>query len=84
MSKWKPKPGEALSAREREVLALRAEGLTLRECGEKLFIEPRTVAFHCGSIYRKLGVHSLLQALQKIHEMEGEAGRGKPVRCNRG
>ena len=76
MSKWKPKPGEALSAREREVLALRAEGMTARQVGEKLFITPRTVAFHCGSIHTKLGVHRLTEALRKLHDME-QAGEVK-------
>ena len=74
MSKWKPKFGEALSLREREVLALRAEGMTLRQVGEKLFIEARTVAYHCGNIHIKLGVHHLTEALRKLHEIEQAAG----------
>lgn len=70
MSKWKPKLGEALSRREHEVLALRAEGLTARQVGEKLFITPRTAAYHCNNIHIKLGVRSLIHALRTLHEME--------------
>ena len=70
MSKWKPKPGTALSAREREVIMLRGEGLTIKEVAGKLFIEPRTVAFHCQSVYTKVGVHSLPHALRALHEKD--------------
>lgn len=47
-----------LSAREVEVLALVAEGLTNAEVAEKLFLSPRTVGHHLRTIYRKLGVPS--------------------------
>jgi DNA-binding NarL/FixJ family response regulator len=58
-----PKPYPAgLSAREAEVLRLVATGLTNAEVAGKLFISPRTVDWHLGSIYRKLGTHSRTQA----------------------
>ncbi len=51
-------PGIALTARERDVLALAARGLTDAEIGERLFISHRTVSQHLRSVYGKLGVHS--------------------------
>ena len=51
-----------LSAREAEVLRLVATGLTNAEVAGKLFISPRTVNWHLGSIYRKLGFHSRAEA----------------------
>ena len=45
-----------LSAREREVLALTAEGFSSREIGEKLFISPKTVDTYRSRIMDKLGL----------------------------
>lgn len=49
----------ALSQREREVIALVAEGLTSAEVGESLGISPKTVARHRERIFKKLEVSSL-------------------------
>jgi predicted ATPase/DNA-binding CsgD family transcriptional regulator len=58
-----PEPHLAgLSAREAEVLRLVATGLTNAEVAEKLFISSRTVDWHLGSIYRKVGLHSRTEA----------------------
>lgn len=43
-----------LSSREKEVLALTAEGFSAREIGEKLFISPKTVDTYRSRIMRKL------------------------------
>jgi non-specific serine/threonine protein kinase len=51
-----------LSAREVDVLRLVAQGLTNAEVAEKLFISSRTVGWHLGSIYRKLGFSSRTEA----------------------
>jgi DNA-binding NarL/FixJ family response regulator len=57
-----------ISAREREVLALLAEGLTDREIGERLGISPRTVETHVGSLLSKLGVRNRAQAATRYRE----------------
>jgi len=58
-----PEPYPArMSAREVEVLRLVATGLTNAEVAERLFISPRTVNWHLGSVYRKLGLHSRTEA----------------------
>jgi DNA-binding CsgD family transcriptional regulator/tetratricopeptide (TPR) repeat protein len=51
-----------LSRREREVLALIAEGRTNREIGERLFISQKTVGVHVGNILAKLGVSGRVEA----------------------
>jgi non-specific serine/threonine protein kinase len=51
-----------LSAREVEVLCLVAAGMTNAEVAKDLFLSTRTVDWHMGSIYRKLGFHSRTQA----------------------
>ena len=51
-----------LSNREREVLALIAQGRTNREIGERLFIAPKTVGVHVGNILSKLGVSGRVEA----------------------
>ena len=62
--------GEApqLTEREREVLALMAEGLSNKEIALKLKVTERTVEFHVGNILRKLGVASRVEAVVKAKE----------------
>jgi DNA-binding NarL/FixJ family response regulator len=45
-----------LTAREREVAALLAEGLTNGQLAERLFISPKTAAVHVSNILAKLGL----------------------------
>lgn len=49
-------PVGELSDREREVLALVAEGLSNAEIGRRLFITERTVEAHVKQIFQKLGI----------------------------
>jgi DNA-binding NarL/FixJ family response regulator len=57
-----------VSAREREVLALLADGLTDREIAGRLGISPRTVETHVGSLLSKLGVRNRAQAARRYRE----------------
>jgi DNA-binding NarL/FixJ family response regulator len=50
-----------LSAREREVAVLVAQGLSNRRIAETLVIAPRTADTHVGHILDKLGLHSRAQ-----------------------
>lgn len=49
-------PLEALSEREREVLALTAEGFSSSEVGKKLFLSPKTVDTYRARLMQKLGL----------------------------
>lgn len=47
----------ALTARERELVALASQGLSNREIARRLVVSVRTVEGHLGRAYAKLGVH---------------------------
>ena len=47
---------EALTAGERRVAMLAADGFTSRQIAEALFVTPRAVGFHLSNAYRKLGI----------------------------
>ncbi len=51
------KPYDGLTAREREVLALIAEGYTNQQIANRLFISIKTVQTHRAHIFEKLGLH---------------------------
>jgi DNA-binding NarL/FixJ family response regulator len=55
--------GRRLTAREREVLTLLADGLSQREIAERLVISANTVGTHLEHILGKLDVHSRAQAV---------------------
>ena len=57
-----PSPVDALSDREREVLALVAEGLPNKLVAQRLGISEKTVKAHLTSIYRQIGVTDRTQA----------------------
>lgn len=57
--------GVSLTATERAVLALVAEGLTNQAIGRRLTVSPRTVAKHLENIYRKLGVTNRAAAVAR-------------------
>jgi DNA-binding NarL/FixJ family response regulator len=58
----RPQYPAGLTAREVEVLALVAQGMTDGEVAERLVLSPRTVHAHLTSIYNKLGVSSRVAA----------------------
>jgi DNA-binding NarL/FixJ family response regulator len=50
-------PIQELSERERQVLALMAEGRSNQAIGEHLFLSPKTVEAHVHSIFTRLDLH---------------------------
>ena len=59
-------PIKALSEREREVLALVAEGLTNQGISRRLFITDRTVEAHVRQIYTKLGLDESSESNRRV------------------
>lgn len=57
-------PYSVLSAREREVLQLIAEGLSAKEIGTELKISTKTVEAHRTSLMRKLGVRKATELVR--------------------
>lgn len=60
---------EPLTAREREVLRLIADGLSNQELAARLHLSPQTVKVHTRNIYSKLGVASRTQAVARGREL---------------
>jgi DNA-binding CsgD family transcriptional regulator len=60
---------DPLTAQERKVASLAAEGYTNKQIGERLCLSPRTVGFHLNRVYPKLGINSraaLRDALSRL------------------
>jgi DNA-binding CsgD family transcriptional regulator len=60
--RWMPR----VTAREREILDLVAEGITNGEIAERLWISPGTVRKHLDNVYAKLGVHTRTAAVARF------------------
>jgi DNA-binding NarL/FixJ family response regulator len=57
-----------LTAREREVLDLLAQGLSYRQIAQRLFVTDKTVRNHVGSIFAKLQVHDRAAAIVRARD----------------
>ena len=80
--------GVELTPREREVLAMVAEGKTNREIGAALFISESTAGVHVSNILGKLGVSSRhrsrgLRLQDRQRRGTGDRGRGCAARTRR-
>ncbi len=65
---------EPLTRREREILALLAQGLSAPEIAEKLTLAVSSVKSHIQHVYGKLGVNSRRQAVARARELGLEHG----------
>jgi class 3 adenylate cyclase/DNA-binding CsgD family transcriptional regulator len=59
-------PLEELTGREREILALMAEGLSNQGICERLFLSPKTVETHVHGIFMKLGLQPASEGHRRV------------------
>jgi DNA-binding NarL/FixJ family response regulator len=59
---------DELTAREQQILAAVARGLSNKAISEELWVTEQTVKFHLTNVYRKLGVPSRTAAVRYAHE----------------
>jgi DNA-binding CsgD family transcriptional regulator len=64
-----PETRDDLTEREVQIARLAAAGLSNRQIGERLYISHRTVGYHLGKVFNKLGVENRAQ----LHAVLGEA-----------
>src|SRR4029077_14241521 len=75
---------EELTARERDIATLAAQGLTNREIGDRLYLSPRTVGFHLYNVFPKLGITGRAQlraALEAIDVAQSSVRNNATARC---
>lgn len=66
---------DALSAREKEILKLIAEGLTNQEIAERIFLSQKTVRNYVSSIFQKIDVsHRTQAAIYYLERNPADAG----------
>jgi DNA-binding CsgD family transcriptional regulator len=66
-------PADALTASEARVARAAADGLSNKEIAASLFLSGKTVEFHLGRIYRKLGVRSRSELVRVLLTADPEA-----------
>jgi DNA-binding NarL/FixJ family response regulator len=62
--------GQALTARQIQVLSLVAEGLTYKEVGAKLHLSERTIKYHIGEIIDRLHLDNRRQVIEYARRMK--------------
>ncbi len=61
-----PATSEELTPQELQVAMLVAGGKTNREVGAQLFLSPKTIEWHLGHVYRKLGIRSRAELARSL------------------
>jgi DNA-binding CsgD family transcriptional regulator len=59
-----------LTATEKRVAELAAEGLQTKQVAAALFVSPKTVEGHLTNIYAKLGVHSRTELARRLADAD--------------
>jgi DNA-binding NarL/FixJ family response regulator len=65
----RPAPSQALTERERQLLALISTGATNREIANRLHLGPDSIKKNASTLYRKLGVRNRTEAAQRAAEL---------------
>jgi len=57
---------DSLSQRELEVLLHLCDGMTVKQCGDRMNLSPRTVDNHKSRLMRKLGLHKIVDLVRLV------------------
>jgi DNA-binding NarL/FixJ family response regulator len=57
---------QELTAHEAQIARLARDGLSNPEVGTRLFLSPRTVQYHLGNVFTKLGITSRSQLIHAL------------------
>ena len=61
-----------LTAQERQIAHLARDGLSNPDIGARLFLSPRTVEWHLGKVFGKLGIRSRHELASALPRSESE------------
>jgi DNA-binding CsgD family transcriptional regulator len=67
-----PSTLDDLTPQELRVLRAVAAGASVKEAAQSLFLSPKTIEFHLGKVYRKLGVHSRKELAVTLERLRAE------------
>ena len=67
---------DELTAQEEHIAVLARDGLSSREIAARVFLSPRTVEWHLGHVFSKLGIRSRRQLSSALPSSESEPAPG--------
>jgi DNA-binding CsgD family transcriptional regulator len=70
---------DELTAQEMRVALAVARGAKNREVAAELYLSPKTIEFHLGRVYRKLGIHSRAELATVVAEGRLESEQSDPA-----
>jgi DNA-binding NarL/FixJ family response regulator len=68
-----PRAIDELTPQQRQIAQFAARGLTNREIGDRMFLSPKTIAFHLYSVFPKLQITTRSQLAAAIGEHDEAA-----------
>ena len=67
--RWRKCQAVELTERETDILRLSVQGMTSNEIAERLYIDVNTVKFHKKSLFYKLNVHNITEAIGRASNL---------------